>query len=72
MCGMGADSYADLLERLFAAFETVHTFTVIEEVAARCKDDLAGQTSHNAQLELIERLARHRLTDLPSTRHGLT
>ncbi len=69
---MGADSYADLLERLFAAFETVHTFTVIEDVAARSQEDLAGQTSPGAHLELLERLARQRLTDMSPPRHGLT
>lgn len=30
---MSAESYPDLLERLFAAFEDRHTLAVIEEVA---------------------------------------
>ncbi len=69
---MAADSYPDLLERLFAAFEKIHTFAAIEDVAAQCQRDLAGQTSPGAQLELLERLARQRLTDMSSTRHRLT
>ena len=71
MYHVAADSYPDLLERLFSAYEKVHTFTAIEDVAARCQRDLAGQTSPGAQLELLERLARQRLTDMSPTRHGL-
>lgn len=64
---MSADSYADLLERLFAAFEDQHTLPVIEDVAGRCRTELAGQAPHGAQFELLERLARQRLTDLSPT-----
>lgn len=68
MASMGADSYTDLLERLFASFEDCHTFAVIENVTAQCQHDLAGQTRPAAHIELLERLARQRLSDLPPTR----
>ncbi len=67
---MAADSYPDLLERLFITFEKTHTFTVIEGVAAQCQRDLAGETTPGAHLELLERLARQRLTDMSPTRCG--
>lgn len=63
-----ADSYADTLERLFAAFEDRHTLAVIEGVATHCRAQLAGQTPPGAHLELLERLARQRLDDLAPTR----
>jgi len=65
---VSADSYADALERLFAAYEDRHTFAVIEKVATECRTQLAGQTPPGALLELLERLARQRLHDLPPTR----
>lgn len=64
---MSADSYADLLERLFAAYEDRHTFAVIEHVTTECRTDLAGQAAPGAHQELLERLARQRLDDLPPT-----
>ncbi len=64
---MSADSYADLLERLFATYEARHGFVAIENVATQCRTELAGQTSPGAHLELLERLARQRLDDLPSS-----
>ncbi|MEO9138217.1 MAG: hypothetical protein ABI345_04045 [Jatrophihabitans sp.] len=64
---MSTDSYADLLERLFAAYEDRHTFAVIENVSIECRSDLAGQTAPGAHQELLERLVRQRLDDLPST-----
>lgn len=67
---MSADSYADLVERLFEAFEDRHTLSVIEDVAGRCRTELAGQTPSGAQPELVERLARQRLTDLSPTQGG--
>lgn len=67
---MAADSYADLLERLFVAFDDRHTMTVIEEMARRCRDELAGQTAPGAQFELLERLVRQRLADPAPTRDG--
>ncbi len=65
---MSADSYADTLERLFAAFEDRHTFAVIAEVTDECRTQLAGQTPPGAFLELLERLVHQRLHDLPPTR----
>ncbi len=65
---MAADCYPDLLERLFAAFEDRHTFAVIKDVTARSESDLAGQTPTGAHFEMLERLARQRLIDLPPTR----
>lgn len=67
---MAADSYADLLERLFAAFEDRHSLRVIEDVAGRCRNELAGQTATGARFELLERLARQRLIDLSPTSSG--
>jgi len=40
---MAANSYAALLKRLFADYERKHTMSVIEEVAAASRDELAGQ-----------------------------
>jgi hypothetical protein len=65
---VGADSYADLLEGLFAAYEDRHTLAVIENVATECRTQLAGQTPPGARLEMLERLVRHRLDDLPPSR----
>lgn len=62
---MSADSYADLLERLFAAYEIRHSLATIEQVVAQCRTDLAGQAPPGARLELLERLVRQRLEDLP-------
>lgn len=65
---MSADSYADLLEGLFGDYEGRHTITVIEKVVSQSRAQLAGQTPPGAQLELLDRLARQRLEDLPPTR----
>jgi len=65
---VSADSYADTLERLFAAYEDRHTFAVIEDVATQCRTQLTGQSPPGAYPELLERLARQRLDDLPPTR----
>jgi hypothetical protein len=62
---MSADSYADLMERLFAAYETRHSLTTIEDVITQCRTDLTGQTPPGARFELLERLVRQRLDDLP-------
>ena len=40
---MSADSYADLLERLFAAYESRHSLATIEDVVTQCRTELAGQ-----------------------------
>lgn len=65
---VSADSYADLLETLFHAYEPRHTLSVIEEVVARARAELTGQTPLGARLELLDRLARRRLDDMPPTR----
>ena len=69
---MGADSYPDLLERLFAEFEDRQPLAVIETVVNQCHHELDGQTPAGAHFELLERLARLRLTDLnpPLQAHG--
>jgi hypothetical protein len=46
---MSADSYADLLERLLAAYETRHSLATIEDVVAQCRTDLTGQTPPGAR-----------------------
>jgi hypothetical protein len=56
-----ADSYADMLERLFVEFESGLSLIVIEQVARQCRDDLRGQTPDGSGLELLERLIRQRL-----------
>ena len=66
---VSADSDADALERLFATYEDRHTFAVIEDVLTHCRTQLAGQTPPDALPELLERLARQRLDELPPTRH---
>lgn len=65
---MSADSYADLLERLFANYEERHTYAAIENITTECRTQLAGQTAPGAHLEMLERLVRQRLDDLPPTR----
>jgi hypothetical protein len=62
---MSADSYADLLERLFATYETRHSLTTIEDVVTQSRTELTGQTPPGAHFELLERLVRQRLDDLP-------
>ncbi len=65
---VSADSYADLLERLFGDYESRHTIAIIEKVVSQSRAQLAGQTPLGAHLELLDRLARQRLEDLPPTR----
>ena len=62
---MSADSYPDLLERLFATYEGRHGLAAIEHITTQCRTELAGQTAPGARFELLERLARQRLEDLP-------
>lgn len=57
-------SYCDVTERMFAEFERVHPLPVIAAVVRQCCDDLAGSPP-GAIPELVERLARQRLSDLP-------
>lgn len=65
---MSAESYADLLEGLFAAYEDRHSLAVIESVAAHSRIELASQTAPDTPLELLERLVRQRLEDLTRSR----
>lgn len=53
-----------------ADFGQKHRLPVIEEVAAACRDDLAGQTSPGAEFELLERLVRQRLDELSPSDPG--
>jgi hypothetical protein len=64
---MSTDSHADLLERLFATYEHLHSVAAIEDVVAQCDTQLNGQTPPDARPELTERLARQRLDDLPAS-----
>ncbi len=63
---MNDDSYCDVTERLFAEFEQVHPLPVIAGVVRRCRQDLDGNAPREALPEMLERLARQRLSDLPS------
>ncbi len=64
---MSDQSYADVTERLFGAFEAVHPLPVITAVVAQCRADLDSVPS-GAIPELLERLAHQRLSDLqPAT-----
>lgn len=60
---MTDQSYADITERLFFTFEAVHPLPVITAVMQQCRADL-GSTPSGAKPELLERLARQRLTGL--------
>lgn len=62
---MTADPYIDLLERLFLQYEQVHSLRDIRDVFYRCRADLAGQIPPGSELELLERLSRHRLETFP-------
>ncbi len=57
-------SYCDDPERMFTEFERVHPLPVIAAVVRQGRDDLAGSPP-GAMPELVERLARQRLSDLP-------
>ncbi len=61
------DSYVDVVERLFREFEGHHLLSVISDVVAECRDQLKGETPITAFPEMLERWARQRLTDLPTT-----
>ncbi len=60
-----ADSHADLVERLFREFEHRHARTDILAVIRAAQTDLAGSPPA-ALPELVERLARQRLSAAPS------
>ncbi len=57
-------SYCDVTERMFTEFERVHPLPVIAAIVRQCRDDLAGSPP-GALPELVQRLARQRLSDLP-------
>jgi len=64
---MTDQSYADVTEGLFRAFEEVHPLPVITAVVQQCRADLDSVPS-GAIPELLERLAHQRLNDLqPAT-----
>lgn len=58
-----ADCYADLVEQLFSEYESSLSLCRIVEVVNQCRHDLAGSPV-TAMPELLERLARHRLSAL--------
>jgi len=59
-------SYCDVTERLFGEFERVQPLPVIAAVVRQCRHDLEGSPP-GALPELLERLARQRLSDLQSS-----
>jgi len=61
---MTDQSYADITERLFCTFEAVHPLPVITAVMQQCRADVGSSTPSGAKPELLERLARQRLTGL--------
>lgn len=63
------ESEVDVTERLFAEFEGVHGLSVIVSVVRRCHLDLEGAPP-GALPELVERLARQRLSDVASVPTG--
>jgi len=56
-----SDTEVDVTERLFAEFEHLHTLPTITAVVARAHVDLQG-SPRGPLPELVERLARHRLS----------
>jgi len=67
---MNDQSYADVTERLFRAFEEVHPLPVITAVVQQCRVDLDSVPSGAIPElpELLERVAHQRLSDLqPAT-----
>jgi len=64
---MRRDGYADLMETMFASYDHILPLAVIVEVVSRCRSDLAGSPP-GALPELLDRLARHRLSALSDQR----
>jgi hypothetical protein len=62
---MTNDSQADLTERLFADFEDQHDLSTIADTIRECRRQLDTPSARDLP-ELLERLARQRLTDLRS------
>jgi hypothetical protein len=63
-CENRNESFADMVERLFRDYESSHSLAEIVDVAQQARRDLSDAPP-GAQPELIERLARQRLADLP-------
>ncbi len=57
-------SYCDITERMFTEFARMHPLPVIATLVRQCRRDLEGSPP-GALPELVERLARQRLSDLP-------
>ncbi len=58
---MDSFCYADVIERLFREFDGTIALPVIVEVTHECRQQLSGSPA-TAMPELLERLARQRLT----------
>jgi len=58
---MDSYCYADVIERLFREFDGAIALPVIVEVTHECRQQLSGSPAA-AMPELLERLARQRLT----------
>jgi hypothetical protein len=59
-----ADPLLDVVERLYAEVASSLTLAQVLAVVGRCRTELDAP-SPDAQPELVERLARQRLTELP-------
>lgn len=59
------NSYADVTERLFREFEPVHGLPMITQIMRRCRADLRGAPG-DAMLDTLERMARQRISSLPT------
>jgi hypothetical protein len=60
---MPSGSIAEITERLFAEFAPRVSLTTIVAAVRQCRSDLDG-TAESALPEMVERLARQRLTEL--------
>ena len=63
---VSTETLVDVTERLFAEFERRLSLTTISATVHECRRDLAG-APQPALPELVERLARQRLTQLTET-----
>jgi hypothetical protein len=63
------DSFAGVLEFLFAEFEREHSLTTIHDVAVESRAHLAEHARDEAFPELLHRLARARLVAMSPTAH---
>jgi hypothetical protein len=60
-----SDSYADVTERLFHEFESVHGLPAITQMVRRCRAELLDVPGE-ATLHTLERIARQRISALPT------